>query len=196
MVWLTFIIVAVPILTAALIMLLWLRSILLGQKISHSWLKIGVQIIFAIYVLQLGGKIILYIFELKESPLGTYLLLDSSFIWRSIFNIALPYGRGLIFGLILLGIAYLLFIYYRKPVLELSDGWLLFITTFVLGYPNFLISLVATLVIMVVFQILQLSIFRSSKRLSISPFLLGVTVVILVLSNFAFYQSLIEKLRL
>jgi hypothetical protein len=130
---------------------------------------------------------------MKADPLGSYLLPGqgtnyfSSVLW-STFE---PLILGILVGILLTLVAILIKRYTAKPWFETFEIWIIFLTSFLVGFPGVFVLLLASFLLMIIWQI-----FRKAERVMLAPFLLLVCLAQLVLNNFQFYQNFLVRLHL
>lgn len=193
MVWLNQIIFWAPLIVAVVI-LLWLwRKTVLNTQIEKKHLRNVIIIILVIYILQILGRLALLYYSLKKSQLGIYLLpgKGTNYFYVTTYDIFKPFVIALAIAAGLALIVFLINRYLKKPWFETNDIYLIFITSFLVGFPGVIILLLATLILMVIWQI----IFRI-QRINFAPFLIFVAILILILSNFPFYQKFLGWIHL
>ena len=193
MVWLNQIIFWIP-LVIAVVILLWLwRKTVTGKIIEKRHFRIVIVILLLIYILQMLGRIALLYYSLKNSQLGIYLLpgKGTNYFYTAIYDIINPFIIALAIAAGLAIVVFLINRYLKKPWFEQSDIYLIFITSFLVGFPGILILLLATLILMVFWQL----IFKI-ERISFAPFLIFVAIFELILSNFTFYQQFLSLVHL
>jgi len=194
MVWLTQIVFWIPMVTAVVLLLVLLRIELLKGGIPFGLLRKSIVIMLGLYILQIFFRMLLFYLELKKSPIGVYLLpgKGTTFFTEKLWMISEPLFLGILIGLFFIFIILLVKKYVNRPLFEENDPWIIFLVTFIVGYPNIYVLLIGSLLIMVIFKILQmvLSGRQVSERLQLVPFFLLTGVLILVLSNFSFYSAI------
>ena len=188
-------------LIVVVVVLLWLwRKMLLNEPLEISKLKNVTIIIVGIYVLKMIFQVGLLYYSLKQNPLGMYLLpgQGTNYFAQSVWLLIQPLVLGILVGsgLVLLALAVKRLT--KRPWFDLTDYFILFITGFLMGFPNVLLLLVGSLLLMIIWQIFVLLLLKRTleERLSLSPFLILVTVIHLILINFDFYQQFLTTLRL
>jgi len=73
------------------------------------------------------------------------------------------------------------------------------LTVFAVGFPNLIVLIFGCLILMIIFQIFQVMVFKkkiADERLSVAPFLIFTSLVILLLQNFSFYFNLLNLIGL
>lgn len=193
MVWINQIIFWIP-LVIAVVILLWLwRKTVMGKVVEKRHFRIVIIIILIVYILQVLGRIALLYYSLKNSQLGIYLLpgKGTNYFYTAIYDLIKPFVFALVTAVILALIVFVTIRHLKKPWFEQNDLYLIFITGFLVGFPGVLILLLATLILMVFWQL----IFRI-ERISFAPFLIFVAILELILSNFSFYQKFLSFIHL
>lgn len=164
------------------------------QNLSFKTAKSALVLILVVLILQLIAKLVFAYFQIKQSTLGVYLLKDHTFLKNTALGLAYPYGEALLVALIMLLLGYLALRFYRRPMIEKIDLYLLFITALVVGYPNVLVLLIGTFALMILIQFGRI-LKKKNERLAISPYLIIVAMIILVLNNFRFYADFLSWLN-
>jgi len=165
------------------------------QNLSLKTAKSALVSILVILILQLIAKLVWAYFQIKQSTLGPYLLQDHAYLKSTALSFIFPYGEALLVALIMLIVGFLAFRFYRQPLIEKIDLYIIFLTTLVVGYPNVFVLLAGTFVLMIFIQLGE-KLLKKNERLAISPYLLILAIIILILNNFNFYYEFLAKLKL
>ncbi len=191
------IIFLIPLVISVIVCLVLFRIELLKGGIKFEFLRKMIFLVIGISVLEAIGRIILFYWQLKKSPIGIYLLpgKGTAYFVDKIFSMALPIFIGVLIGIILLSIVALIRRYSKRPLFSEADQWVLFLAGFLVGFPGVFILILGSMVVMVIVLIFS-SLIKKEKlvqqRLLITPYILFVTIMILILENFSFYQSFIN----
>jgi hypothetical protein len=157
---------------------------------------IAISVIILLSLLSKIGYIYLYLKNVPE--LGAYLVQGKSsyFITETVnILISLAWTVGLAAVVYIISII----VYKGKSSwFESSAPAILAICALTLQFNNFLIALWLGLLATIVFQVGTMVILKRSmnERVSILPFVLGGTILILLVSLFPFYENLLNILRL
>ena len=183
------------------VVLLWLwRKMLMNEPLEISKLKNAAIIIVGVYVLKMLFQVGLMYYSLKQNPLGVYLLpgQGTNYFVQSVWLLTKPLVLGVLVGVGLVLLALAIKRLTNRPWFDLTDYFILFITGFIMAFPNFLLLLVGSLALMIIWQISVSLILKRpiQERLPLGPFLILVTVIHLILINFNFYQQFLTTLRL
>lgn len=189
-------ILVIPLVFDVVILLFLFKRLVIDRNLSTKNAKQALILIIAMFFGQLIAYLIFAYCQIKQSTLGVYLLKDYGYLGRSALMIAYPYGEGLVAALIFVLFGYLAFRYYQRPIIEKIDLYIIFICILVTGYPNILVLIGGTLILMVLFQLVQMIIFRKYERMALSPYLLFFAIVILILNNFNFYHNFLNLIGL
>lgn len=189
-------IIVIPLVFSVAILLLIFIRLVLFKKLNLKTVKLGLLGIVIVYFLQLLGKLIWTYFALRGSTLGAYLLQDHAYLKDTLLRLAYPFGESLLVALIMVFLAYLGLRFYPRPILEKIDLYLIFIASFIVGYPSVFVLLFGSFILMVLIQAGSLVFKKASDRLSLSPYLIVGAIIIGVLSNFNFYWQFLGKIKL
>ena len=192
--WLNQLIFWIPLLIVVGILLwLWREDVATGQlpigKVKKA-IKIVVMVIFLQYLLKIG----LFYFLLKKDPLGPYLLPggETNFFFQNIWVALKPLFLATLVAVVLVLIVILIKRLSQRPLFEEVDVYVIFLGSFLVGFPGVLVLLIGTFLLMIIWQLVR----GAKERLRLSPFLLFVCLAQLVLNNFQFYQNFLVRLNL
>ena len=199
MLWLSRIITWLPLIAAVIILIWLLRQELLKGGNQEKTLKKAIIVLLAINILAVLFQLSRFYLELKNDPLGQYLLpgKGTNYFFFASWNLLEPLVLALalasfwvILGLIIFKIA-------RRPLFSQSDFYLIFLTAFVVGYPDVLVLLLGSLLLMILIKIIGRLLGKKDLpglRLRIAPFLIIVALLILIFSIFPFYQFFLNRI--
>lgn len=196
----------VPLVFSSLI-ILWLFYLELRSQVSSKAAGRALTAVIIIYFLVIATKIIYLYFQFKKDEFGQFLLPPkSNYFYQVIWMMSSSYVWALMISLILVLILLLLRKVFSAKLVDRSDLYILVMTVFIVGAPSVLILILGSFFLMVFFMIgfsLRQKKINTRSRLTLSPFLLIVALVILILSNlpageagFGFYQNFLRWLRL
>jgi len=189
-------ILVIPLVFDVVVLFLLFKRLVINQNLSIKIAKCATILVIAMFFVQLVAQLILAYFQIKQSTLGVYLLEDQGYLVRSALTIAYPYAEALLVALVFLLVGFLAFRYYQRPIIEKIDLYIIFMSILVVGYPNVFVLLISAFVLMVLVQLGQMAFFRKNERLSFTPYLIFLAIIILILNNFNFYNDLLLKLKL
>lgn len=197
--------------------LLWLwRQDVLDGAIPLDKLKNAIIVVVAIYILQLLARIGLLYYFLKKDPLGAYLLpgQGTNFFVQNIWATLKPLFLATLVAVVLALIVILIKRLIQRPLFEDVDVYVIFLTSFLVGFPGIFVLLIGTFLLMIIWQLVRGAVLSFDRlrtipseveglktplnqfRVRLSPFLIFVCLAQLVLNNFHFYQSFLVKLHL
>lgn len=201
MLWINQIIFWIPLIVIVVVLLWTWRKIVTNQVIEVAKLKNIVILIVGVSFLKILSQIGFLYYALKKDPLGMYLLpgQGTSYFSQSIWLISKPLILGIITGVVLLLFALLIKRLITRPWFDTTDFFVIFLTGFIMGFPGVLLLLLGSLLLMIIWQLVVAAVLKRSLtegRLPWSPFLLFMTILHLLLSNFNFYQHFLAILHL
>lgn len=201
MIWINQIVFWFPPILAVILLIILFRQNLFGE-IEIKFLKKWVILIVAAYILQLVARVFIFYWQLKKSTLGIYLLpgKGTSFFVDNVWaNYLLPLVVTVAIAFVLVAIVLLVARFVKRPFFEDIDWLIVFLTVFVVGFPNSIVLVFGSLILMIIFQILQALVFKkkiADERIKIAPFLIFTSLAILVLGNFSFYLNFLNLIGL
>ena len=202
MIWINRLILYIP-LAVTILVLAWLvLKTIAKKKISRrTYLKL-ILLIIGVYILKLAAWAIFKYWQLAHDPFGQYLLpgKGSKYYEQMLWFISQPYVIALAIAIGLVVFANLVTRLTKRPLFEHDDFYVIFLTTFVVGYPNIFVLIVGSGILMIFFQIGAVLRSRGKSlqefRVSFAPFLLVSALIIIILANFSFYNQFLGYLRL
>lgn len=171
------------------------------SKLKDKTVRRALLLVIIVYFLDVLVKIIYLYFQFKRDEFGKYLLpgQGSNYFYTLIWSLSSPYIIALGIGVVLVLVLLILRQLFRAEIVSRLDLYVLILVIFVVGASNVLILILGSFFLMIFF--LLGFYFKEKKldtraRLTVLPFLLVVTLAILVLNNFTFYQNFLTLLRL
>lgn len=183
----------IPLLVIVVILIWLFRREVLGNTLEKKNLKTILFIFVFLILASIIARFLFTYFSLKPTSLGPYLLKDRGYIISYIYAMLSPYLYGALAGLILMLAGYLAATKMNRPLFEMKDYYIIFLTSFVVGFPNVLILIIGSLILMLFSQILAR---KADNRVSMAPYLLIAAIFILILNNFSFYLKFLNLLHL
>ncbi len=168
-------------------------------EILEKTVRKALILVISIYIIQIIAKTIYLYFVLKDHPLGQYLLSgdENNYFYRTVWSFIVPHIWALVIGIGIVIVLLLFKKFTKDPIIDRSDIFIIILTILAVGPYNSLVLFIGALFLMIVVQVIN---FQKKKfkrlRLSISPFLLIMTIIILVLNNFYFYQKFLDFFKL
>lgn len=199
--WANQIVFWIPLLIVVGILLwLWRKDITTGQ-LQIGKVQKAIKIVVVVILIQYGLKIGLFYWFLKKDPLGSYLLPGggTNFFLQNVWVALKPLFLATLVAVVLVLMVILIKRLIQRPLFEDIDVYVIFLTSFLVGFPGIFVLLIATFLLMIIWQLINGAVTRSSLsqfRLRLSPFLLFVCLAQLVLNNFSFYQNFLSWLHL
>lgn len=192
MIWLNRLINWAPYLTTGFILVGTFYREIKGKNSLKTTLG-AIGVVLGLILVQMAAKILYIFLQLRNNPLGQYLLSDkSSYLMQVAWQMAEPFLWTLLvsLGAVLL---FLLIKVLRPAALDQTDLAVVGLTTLAVYAPaNVIILLLVGLLSMVIWSLLC----RLPGRVALAPFLLFWATLILVLANFRFYGAVLSFLRL
>jgi len=197
MIWLNRLIFWLPQIIVGAIFL-WLFFQKIRQKLTVNSIRKAIILMVAVYVIQILIRIGFFYWQLKNDPLGTYLMpgKGSYFFYQTIWQMTLPLVAAIVAAIFLVILVSFVKKVTHRPLFNEEDTWIIFLTTLAVGYPNVYVLLFGSLILMVIIQLIETVRKRNDPnreiRLSIDSYLLIVALAIIILNNFAFYNKLLN----
>lgn len=201
MLWLNQIIFWIPLLVTAAVLLWLFREDALTGTLPIVKAKRAIKIVAAVIFIQYLARIGLFYWSLKKDPLGKYLApgQGTNYFAQNIWSITQPLLLAFFIALVLVLIVILIMRFSKRPLFEEVDPYIIFLTSFIVGFTGIFILLVASFLLMIIWQIARAKVRKTPLnqfRQRLSPFLLLVALAQLILANFAFYQNFLIHLHL
>lgn len=199
MLWLSRIINWIPLLVAVVILLWLLRQDLSNGLARKESLKKAIIIVLVVNLLAILFQLGKFYIALKNDPMGVYLLpgKGNNYFFYSSWNLFEPLVLAIAAGALMVLVGLIIAKVSRRPMFLESDFYVFFLTSLIIGYPNFLVLFLGGLLLMVIFKIAGQLIFKQNQiqsRTRIAPFLYLVAILIIILSQFTFYQFFLNRL--
>jgi len=199
--WLNQLIFWIPLVVTVGVLLWLFREDILKASIPVPKLKKAIIIVIGVTVLQYLSRIGLFYWSLRKDPLGMYLLpaqgtnyfIQSVSAMTKVFLLNILVAIGLVFIVILIKRLT------QRPLFEESDLYVIFLASFLVGFPGIFILFMAAFLLMIIWQLAGRLVFKTvlnQSRLRVSPFLIFVALIHLVLVNFYFYQNFLGYVHL
>jgi len=202
LVWINQMVLRLPPILAVILLLILFRQIILTGSLKMAFLKKVTITVIAVYILQLLARVFIFYWQLKKSALGIYLLpgKGTSFFVNNVWaDYLLPLVVTVAMALVFVILVLLIARFVHRPFFEKTDWLIVFLTVFAVGFPNLIVLIFGCLILMIIFQIFQVMVFKkkiADERLSVAPFLIFTSLVILLLQNFSFYFNLLNLIGL
>ena len=199
--WLNQLIFWIPLLIVVGILLwLWREDVTTGQ-LQIVRVRKAIKIVVIVIIIQYLLKIALFFWFLKKDPFGPYLLAGegTNFIFQNIWVMIKPLLLATLVALVLVLIVILIKRVTQRPLFEEVDIYVIFLTSFLVGFPGIFVLLIGAFMSMIIWQLIHSALSKSPLnqfRLRLSPFLLIVTIANLILLNFRFYQNFLVTVHL
>lgn len=197
MIWISQIVFWIPLIFSVSALIFCFRQIILKKNLPPKALRNLTLAVVILYILQVLSRIYIFYWQLKKSAFGNYLLpgKGSSFFIDNVWTTFLePFVIMAVTALVLILLIFLTRRFIKRPLFEDSDWIVLILTIFPVGFPNLIVLIFASFLLMIIFQIFQKLTFKKSfgDRLEIAPFLIFSSLAILVLTNFPFYHNFLN----
>lgn len=197
--WFAYLLFWVPPIFAGLI-LVWLFYLTLKGKLSARIAKQSFVLVIIVYFLKIIIQLGYIYFRLRNDEFGKFFLPpENNYFYNLIWETSSPYLIALGIGVFIVLVLWLLKKYFGSEILDRSDFYVLLLTIFVVGLSNIIVLILGSLFLMIFFLIgfnLRQKKLNTEARLVLTPFLLIVSLAILVLGNFNFYLEFLEYFRL
>lgn len=197
MIWISWLIYLIPLVFELAILLVLFKKLTGKMGLVFASAKKFAFLILGAIIVQFLAQLVYVYFQIKTSNIGIYLLKDGNYIKGTLFGLAQPYIESIIIAVIFTLVFYLIYRFYKQPVIDKVDLVIIFLCSILSSYANIFIVIVGSLLLMVFYQIFNLLFLKSKTlRVGISPFLILASMATLVLNNFDFYINFLRHLRL
>lgn len=182
-------------LTIAIFLMLFYLEVF-KKKIKIHQAKEATCVILIVYLAQFVFKSLYFYFYNRGTELGQYLLKVPGYISKNVWYMFQNYLGSLLTGFIVLLAAIIASKITKRPFFEKPDFWIIFVASFVAGFPGVMVMILGALVLMLLAQIYLIAIKKSHQRLSLTPFLLLSVIIVGILNSFSFYIHFLQSLKL
>lgn len=182
------------------LIVLWLFYLELKNQVSLKIARRGFIAVLIITFLEIVSQTTFLYFNLRQDEIGKFLLPpQSDYFYQAIWMISSAHVWALAIGIILVLVLLLLKRIFRSDLVDRSDLYILLLVVLVVGPSSVVVLILASFFLMIFFLIgfsLREKKIDTRARLSLAPFLLIISFAILILSNFDFYYTFLQLLRL